>query len=86
MALLYRHQLDAHEANISNVLRNLVPLFSSLSTTVQLDLQIPDDDIVATVDEGALQDVILNTLFNSKDAIETASSGGVITLDARVTP
>ncbi len=85
MSLLYRHQLDAREANISNVLRDLVPLFSSLNTNIHFDLQLPEQDIFATVDEGAIQDVVLNMLFNSKDAIESSSNAGSIALCATIT-
>ncbi len=85
MSLLYRHQLNAKEANISNVLRDLVPLFSSLNTDIRLDLQLPEDDIFATVDEGAIQDVVLNLLFNSKDSIEASVAKGIITLYATIT-
>lgn len=84
MSLLYRHQINAAEANISNVLRDLVPLFSSLNTDIQFELQLPEEDIFATVDEGAIQDVVLNILFNSKDAIEASSGKGAIKLRSEI--
>lgn len=85
MSLLYRHQMNATEANISNVLRDLVPLFSSLNTDIKFELQLPEKDIFATVDEGAIQDVVLNILFNSKDAIEAADGKGTIKLQSKIT-
>jgi|GEM_PF-67617 len=84
MALLYRHRLDARRADVGKLLRDLVPLFSSLNERIGLELQLPAGDLIATVDEGALQDVVLNILFNAKDAIEMTSGQGRIILHAEI--
>jgi len=84
MALLYRHKLDARRVDVGKLLRDLLPLFSSLNDSIVLELQLPAGDLIATVDEGALQDVVLNILFNAKDAIEMTSGQGRITLHADI--
>ncbi|MGQ7844522.1 PAS-domain containing protein [Granulosicoccus sp. 3-233] len=85
MALLYRQHLDVRVTNVSRIMTDLTTLFSaSMSDSIIVDLQIPDKDIIAMVDGGALQDAILNILFNARDAIETCSSEGRLAINASI--
>lgn len=83
MTFLFRQRLMAKETNLSRILRDLARLFTaSADSRISLNLQIPSKDIVAFLDEGAFQDAVLNILFNARDAIETTSGSGTITLGA----
>ncbi|ASJ74478.1 PAS-domain containing protein [Granulosicoccus antarcticus] len=85
MALLYRQHLDVRETNVSKIMSDLATLFSaSMSESIVVDLQIPDKDIIAMVDGGALQDAILNILFNARDAIESCSIEGRLGITASI--
>lgn len=57
--------------NLSRMLRRLLP------AVIELELELTDDDALAHVDAGQLEQVIANLVVNAKDAIDGA---GTITL------
>ena len=57
-----------------------MPLFSSISAEIDITLELPEHTIFASVNEGAIQDVVLNILFNAKDSIEETACSGSITV------
>ncbi|WP_162654835.1 PAS-domain containing protein [Lentilitoribacter sp. Alg239-R112] len=85
MSFLFRQNLDIKITNLSALLRDLVKLFSaSLSSSININLELGDEEIISQVDEGAFQDAILNVLFNARDAIETHHGEGKITVSAKI--
>lgn len=81
MTFLFRQRLNATTTNVSAILRELVRLFrASTNETIAVEVNLPDDDIVASLDEGAFQDAVLNLLFNARDAIEGTHGAGTIHL------
>lgn len=83
MSFLFRQNLDMKTTNLSALLRDLVKLFSaSLSSSINITLDLNDTEIISEIDEGAFQDAILNVLFNARDAIETYHGEGTISVSA----
>lgn len=84
MTFLFRQQLSPTHTNLSKILRELARLFTaSVNEHVTLKLDLPEQDILAFIDEGAFQDAILNLLFNARDAVEMHTGSGAITLCAK---
>ncbi|GAB4347872.1 MAG: PAS-domain containing protein [Oricola sp.] len=82
MTFLFRQRLNAKNANVSAILRELVRLFrASINETIEVELALPPVDIEAHLDEGAFQDAVLNVLFNARDAIEGSHGSGTIFID-----
>lgn len=85
MNFLFRQRLMPKQTNLSRIVRDLARLFTaSVDNRVSLNLDLPQEDIIAFLDEGAFQDAVLNILFNARDAIETTSGSGTISLLASI--
>ena len=66
-----KQNLTPSHTNITNLLSEISRIFShSLSNDIKLNLAIPDEEVFAFVDEGALQDVMINLMINAKDALD----------------
>ncbi|PCJ85066.1 MAG: hybrid sensor histidine kinase/response regulator [Hyphomicrobiales bacterium] len=85
MTFLFRQKYASRDTNISRILRELSRLFSaSLRDGTRLQLNLPDTDIRAELDEGVFQDVVLNMLFNARDALASSKQTGLISLTASI--
>ncbi len=84
MSFTGEKNLAPKHTDISVLLTELTRLFSpSLDANAKLKLELPDYPIEAFIDESALQDVMVNLLWNAHDAIER---NGEITIVARILP
>ncbi len=74
-------KLEAHDVDLSNVVRQTVELLCSRaqSRNITIETKLPDEPLIVSGDSAQLRQVMLNLMLNSLDAVP---NGGEITVEA----